>query len=93
MWVKQFHKPSRKSPFFIGGINNSQIGGLLLSYPHYTHVMIINIAMICNDYPIIYIPIHINPIHINPIHIPLLNRNIHYYRNIHIVMPRSTFDK
>ena len=58
MWVKQFHKPSRKSPFFIGGINNSQIGGLLLSYPHYTHVMIINIAMICNDYPIIYIYIY-----------------------------------
>ena len=35
MWVKQKYKQSPKSPE-IGGRNHSQMGGLLICYPHYT---------------------------------------------------------
>jgi hypothetical protein len=36
MWVKQFHKPSPKSPFFIGGMFTIPSHGsfMALFYPH-----------------------------------------------------------
>jgi hypothetical protein len=39
MWVKQCHKPipSHHSFYIIGGINHSQMDGLLLFYAHYSN--------------------------------------------------------